>query len=118
MHFHSPSEHTIDGMSSTLEVHFVYADSYTHQPGAVLAVLFYVTDDIGGFGDTGHNELLNDISPDFVDDDDRHTENIMMGTFFSQLNLTAFYYYDGSFTTPPCTEGIKWFVSTNILTIS
>jgi carbonic anhydrase len=36
----------------------------------------------------------------------------------SQINFRDFYNYPGSFTTPPCTEGINWFILKEIQTIS
>ena len=38
--------------------------------------------------------------------------------FLNSLNLENFYSYDGSLTTPPCTEGIKWAVLQKIQPIS
>ncbi len=43
LHFHSPSEHTIDGQHATLELHIVHLDVYTRMPKAVIAVLFNAT---------------------------------------------------------------------------
>ena len=36
----------------------------------------------------------------------------------SQLDLTNFYTYKGSLTTPPCTEGLRWVVLKDIQPIS
>lgn len=33
-----------------------------------------------------------------------------LANFLKTLNVREFYNYPGSLTTPPCTEGINWFV--------
>jgi len=33
-----------------------------------------------------------------------------LANFLNQVEFREFYNYPGSFTTPPCTEGINWFV--------
>lgn len=59
MHFHAPSEHTIDGQSKALELHIVHVDAITGKPAAVLGVLFEVQDDV-----PGNNPFLDGIAPD------------------------------------------------------
>ena len=38
--------------------------------------------------------------------------------FLSTVNMKEYWSYDGSFTTPPCTEGIKWTVIKQVQSIS
>ena len=38
--------------------------------------------------------------------------------FLSGVDMSQFWSYDGSFTTPPCTEGINWIVIKEVQPIS
>lgn len=44
-HFHSPSEHTIDGKHLELELHLVHRDKVTKKPAAVVGIMFTLSDD-------------------------------------------------------------------------
>ena len=52
--------------------------------------------------------------PDDLAVSDEHIGALNLMSFLEDVDFRAFYYYDGSFTTPPCTEGIKWFVVTKL----
>ena len=41
-----------------------------------------------------------------------------LASFLQQVDFREVYNYDGSFTTPPCTEGINWLVVKKPLKIS
>lgn len=41
-----------------------------------------------------------------------------LANFLSKVEFREFYNYPGSFTTPPCTEGINWFVIKDVQKIS
>lgn len=45
-------------------------------------------------------------------------KNVPLQAFMNALDLRTFYAYDGSLTTPPCWEGVRWTVLHNALPIS
>lgn len=46
------------------------------------------------------------------------SNSIPVQTEIFKLNLDNLYYYQGSLTTPPCTENVHWFVVNSPLNIS
>ncbi|CAG9334221.1 unnamed protein product [Blepharisma stoltei] len=102
-HFHAPSEHQIDGNSYDLEMHVVQKDSagnYLFVVGILFKKGSSSNDFIEKVIDSETEETKIDLT-DILDDD-----------------LANFYYYEGSLTTPPCTESVEWFVWEEIQEIS
>jgi carbonic anhydrase len=101
-HFHSPSEHTIGGKSFDLEMHLVHksADGKI----AVIGLLFTKG---------RKNELLEPIwaaLPTTVSDTPTTVPNVTIDVASLFPADLKFEHYEGSLTTPPCTEGVSWFV--------
>jgi carbonic anhydrase len=108
-HFHSPSEHTVKGQHHPMEMHLVHKSADNK-----LAV-------IGVFIDEGaHNAAFDPIWSNLPDTkgEEVHVENVMVDV--NQLLPASMesYRYDGSLTTPPCSEGVKWIVMTTPIQMS
>jgi carbonic anhydrase len=100
-HYHAPSEHTENGRFHDMEIHFVHQNK-----NGALAV-------VGVFIDEGAENLalreiwahlpkrtqpMHKISKEIINARDLIPEH------------SGFYRYMGSLTTPPCSEGVNWFV--------
>lgn len=101
-HFHALSENTMDGNHYPLEVHFVHADEDGNL--AVVGVLF--TDAAG-------DEAMSVAEPigqlwKYATADGELTEDFDTSSLVP--TSSGFFHFDGSLTTPPCSEGVKWFV--------
>ena len=102
-HFHSPSEHTIDGKSYDMEMHFVHVD----EAGALAVV--------GVLIEAGkEHPVLNQLWS-FMPQNPGDTSAQPIG--IEETNLLPptreYFYYSGSLTTPPCSEGVVWVVLKN-----
>ncbi|MBZ6072190.1 carbonic anhydrase [Aeromonas schubertii] len=107
-HFHAPSENLIQGRHYPLEAHLVHAS----EQGAllVLAVMFEV-----GAG----NPLLTTAWRQIP------TQSGTTATLTRPLDVRAllprnldYYRFNGSLTTPPCSEGVRWLVLKHPVTAS
>lgn len=100
-HFHTPSEHTVDGRHFPMEVHFVHQSAAGNF--AVVSALFT---------EGRANDNLARLIAHFptAKGDANHYENERIELTANLPANTSAYAYVGSFTTPPCTENVEWFV--------
>jgi carbonic anhydrase len=113
-HFHAPSEHTIDGKLAEAEVHFVHSDGAGHL--AVVAVLYQE-------GKEDHPvflSILKDQAPTKPGEEKVFPDaKIDVAGYFPKSAWAGKYFmYDGSLTTPPASEGVRWFICTEPVSLS
>ncbi len=108
-HFHSPSENEIEGRSFPLEAHFVHVAK--NGDLAVVAVLF----ELGKANPT--LQKIFDAMPKHPNEQAAfELSSEMIDTLLPQER--SYYYFNGSLTTPPCSEGVKWMVLKSYQTLS
>ncbi|MGL1888948.1 MAG: carbonic anhydrase family protein [Reichenbachiella sp.] len=101
-HFHTPSEHHVNGIESPMEIHFVHENAAGHY--VVVAVMVEYGKERNPF----LSHFMKSL-PTHVDEEIRSYEQAdPMETFPKDFH--NFYTYSGSLTTPPCTEGVTWVV--------
>lgn len=106
-HFHSPSENHISGKSYPLEAHLVHADKDGNL--AVVAVVF---------NEGKANATIQTVWGQMP----KGEGNAVLPTKVTAASLLpkghSYYRYNGSLTTPPCTEGVRWIVMKKPMTVS
>lgn len=107
-HFHAPSEHSINGKLADAEVHLVHKDA--NGKLAVVGIL------INKGPANSAIQSFWDALPTQAGTLDKRTVDVKASDFLPAIQTT--YRYDGSLTTPPCTEGVKWIVMTAPITFS
>jgi carbonic anhydrase len=112
-HFHTPSEHLIDGMTFPMELHIVNiapktTDDETQQY-MVIGVLFKE-----GKENKFIAEFLNAIPKEANTSTELKANQVRLGDLFAAAPsdlIKRHYFYKGSLTTPPFTESVRWHIS-------
>lgn len=107
-HFHSPSEHSVDGKKFPMEMHLVHRDINDE-----LAV-------IGVFIQEGaENPAFQPIWEHLPDHAAEHFQlNLQVDVQDLLPTDRSTYRYEGSLTTPPCSEGVHWFIMKSPISMS
>ena len=108
-HFHAPSEHTLGKRGFAMEMHLVHRSA-----DGKLAV-------IGVFIEEGsHNAAFDPIWAKLpkTPGDEAHVENVTVDVDRLLPSDMTSYRYEGSLTTPPCSEGVKWIVMAKPIQLS
>lgn len=108
-HFHHPSEEHINGHGYDLVAHLVHADADGHL--AVVAVLFK---------HGPQNPFIETVWKNIPSGKGKAVD--VSGVTLNVLDLLpsdhGYYTFPGSLTTPPCSEGVTWYVLKNQAAIS
>ncbi len=108
LHFHSPSEHSIDSKPGSAELHLVHQSDDGEL--AVVAVLLQPST-------TEFNSTYPPAAdlPQNTGDKVKTDKTINAQTLLPEQTTT--YRYSGSLTTPPCTESVHWIIMTEPVTL-
>ncbi|KAF7974789.1 hypothetical protein HWV62_11277 [Athelia sp. TMB] len=132
-HFHTPSEHRVDLGHYEAEMHFVFdaaglsAQSHpcTKQAnlsgadgsGKVAVLAFFV--EVEAQLSTPVLETIFSHLPAIQTPGTTTTvPKVDLSAFQEQANKLKYYQYTGSLTTPPCSEGVSWFLATSPIPLS
>jgi carbonic anhydrase len=110
-HFHAHSEHSIGGVFFPLEMHLVHRSVLDPDKLLVLGVLIAEGVATPTFENADWQQLPRRQGERLVD----------ASTFLDLASLLpggVTYRYDGSLTTPPCTESVQWVVYATPMTFS
>jgi carbonic anhydrase len=108
-HFHAPSEHTVNGKHFPMEMHLVHTNAEGQL--AVIGVLII---------EGAHNAAFDPIWANLpvTKDVEHHLEHVKVDVDALLPKARTTYRYEGSLTTPPCSEGVQWFVMTTPIALS
>jgi carbonic anhydrase len=102
-HFHNPSEHTIKGQHFPMEMHLVHKAA--NGKLAVVGVLIE---------EGAHNAAFDPIWANLPKQKgvETHYQAVTVDVDALLPKSRSSYRYDGSLTTPPCSEGVRWILMT------
>jgi carbonic anhydrase len=108
-HFHRPSEEQIDGHAFDMVVHLVH----TNGRGEIAVVAILIEK---GAANSAIQKIWAEIPT--ITGKVQQVQNLQINASdFLPRNL-SYYTYRGSLTTPPCTEGVIWFIVKTPITAS
>ncbi|WP_018149847.1 carbonic anhydrase family protein [Leeia oryzae] len=109
LHFHTPSEELVNGRAADMVVHMVHKSD----DGKLLVV--------GVLLNKGKDNLVLKPVFDNLPKEEGSERPIASGKLDAGKLVAAnapYYHFEGSLTTPPCTEGVQWFVMKDAASVS
>jgi carbonic anhydrase len=110
-HFHHPGEEAVKGKIPDMDIHLVHKSA----DGKFAVIAIRLVESIT----TPPNALLATLFPHLptrVGATDKVTDMVNPGGFLPADR--GYWTYEGSLTAPPCTEGVRWFIFEQDMTIS
>jgi len=124
IHFHTPAEHLIDGITYPMEMHVVNTLASQAEEDTTEYLVFSFLFKMGK-----ENKFIKEFI-DLIPGDKNESEDISTGTvnlkdlitynpaYNPKEVLKSYFFYKGSLTTPPYTESVNWFVMKTIIDAS
>lgn len=108
LHFHTPGEHNITGIAWPMELHLVHQNSQGEfavigvmiESGKEHSTITQIWQNIPSKGQVNSSQEMTINAIDLLPND------------------TSYWSYNGSLTTPPCSQGVQWYVLTHPIEIS
>jgi carbonic anhydrase len=111
VHWHTPSENTVDGVEYPLEAHFVHQLADDPDAGSVVGTLHRLAV-IGLLYELGECNTFLDAFWDAFPEKRGYAPylgvELDLNTKLAAALAEGYYHWWGSLTTPPCTEGVSW----------
>jgi len=108
-HFHTPSENTVNNRHFPMEAHFVHQNKAGDI--AVLAMMF-----TPGKADKTVAALWESLP--MKKGQSAKLSSTVLKAIESETKIKKYYRFNGSLTTPPCSEGVRWIVMETPMTVS
>ena len=107
-HFHSPSEHTVDGLPYDMVAHLMHSNASGEL--LVVAILMEARQE---------HPLVQTIWDYLPQEGLRATPaGVTINVMDFIPRMSSYFTYSGSLTTPPCTEGVRWIVLDTAVKVS
>ncbi|KAL2432483.1 hypothetical protein ABEF95_011516 [Exophiala dermatitidis] len=113
-HIHAPSEHLVDGRRSRAEIHMVHVTEEDEE-AAVVGIR------VGVGPAESESAFIKQLGPMVHFNDTSQVEGLQVNVRLAIEEvggLQEYWTYKGSLTTPPCSEGLRWFIPKQELLVS
>ena len=107
-HFHHPSEHLVEGKRFAMEAHFVHQNVQNNDLGVLGVLLVPGT----------VNPVFAQLAETFPAQTDAEVTVATVDANGLLPAVLSYWYYEGSLTTPPCTENVDWMLAMQSLEVA